>query len=167
MNIRRAELKDLMRIMEIYDIARNTMRKNGNDKQWINGFPQKELIEKDIKKRISWVVTENEKVHAVFALLSGKDPTYSYIEDGSWPSEKPYKTIHRIASDGELHGIVEAAKKFALKTTDNIRIDTHELNKQMNHTLLKNGFQRCGKIYIEDGSPRIAYQFEKRKRNFR
>lgn len=162
MKIRRAEKKDLERIMEIYDIARSTMRKNGNDRQWINGFPQKELIEEDIKKRISWVITEKEKIHAVFALISGKDPTYAYIEDGNWPSEKPYKTIHRIASDGELHGIVEKAKKFALRTTENIRIDTHELNKQMNHTLLKNGFKRCGIIYIADGSPRIAYQFAKK-----
>ena len=28
----------------------------------------------------------------------------------------------------------------------------------MQHLIEKNGFQRCGIIYVEDGSPRIAYE---------
>ena len=37
-------------------------------------------------------------------------------------------------------------------------IDTHEKNKTMQHVVEKLGFKRCGIIYIEDGTPRIAYQ---------
>jgi RimJ/RimL family protein N-acetyltransferase len=40
----------------------------------------------------------------------------------------------------------------------NIRIDTHRDNAIMQHLLEKNGFVKCGIIYVEDGSPRIAYQ---------
>lgn len=158
MEIRKAKLDDLSRIMDIYEIGRQTMRKNGNDKQWINGFPQKELIIDDIKNQISYVVFENNTIHGVFALISGEDPTYAYIENGSWPNNNPYSTIHRIASDGQVHGLVNLATQFSLKSSQTIRIDTHELNHQMQHTVQKLGYKKCGIIYVDDGSPRIAFQ---------
>ncbi len=40
----------------------------------------------------------------------------------------------------------------------NFRIDTHNDNKIMQHVIEKNGFIRCGIIYVKDGSPRIAYE---------
>ena len=40
-----------------------------------------------------------------------------------------------------------------------MRGDTHEDNLPMQRVLEKNGFQRCGTIFVEDGSPRIAYQY--------
>ena len=45
---------------------------------------------------------------------------------------------------------------------DNLRIDTHDDNKKMQHLIEKNGFIRCGIIYVYDGSPRIAYQYIKK-----
>lgn len=41
----------------------------------------------------------------------------------------------------------------------NLRIDTHEENKVMRHLIEKSGFAECGIIRVEDGSPRIAYQY--------
>ena len=38
-----------------------------------------------------------------------------------------------------------------------IRIDTHEDNYVMQNALAKQGFRRCGIIYVEDGTTRIAY----------
>ena len=40
----------------------------------------------------------------------------------------------------------------------NIRVDTHRDNKVMQHILTKQGFQRCGIIYVKNGTERIAYQ---------
>ena len=97
----------------------------------------------------------------MFAFILGDDPTYAYIEDGQWPNSKPYGTIHRIGTDGTIHGAVKAARDYALQFTDEVRADTHEDNKPMQHTLAKNGFVRCGVIYLEDGAPRIAYQYSK------
>ena len=37
-------------------------------------------------------------------------------------------------------------------------LDTHEANGPMRHKLEKNGFTYCGIIYVEDGTPRRAYQ---------
>ena len=39
-----------------------------------------------------------------------------------------------------------------------ISIDTHKDNLIMQKFLSKNGFDRCGIIYVEDGTERIAYQ---------
>lgn len=39
----------------------------------------------------------------------------------------------------------------------NLRIDTHDDNRIMQHILEKTGYVKCGRIYVEDGSPRIAY----------
>ncbi len=163
MEIRLSKIQDLDKIMKIYDIGRQTMRNNGNNQQWINGFPQRELIESDIEKGISYVfVDEKDIPHAVFAFIMGEDPTYNYIEDGSWHSNKNYGTIHRIASDGTFHKIVQTATDFGFTKIDYLRIDTHELNIIMQKTLKQVGFERAGKIYIQDGSPRIAFDFLKK-----
>ena len=50
--------------------------------------------------------------------------------------------------------------RFAYERCGNLRIDTHEKNIPMQRCLAKNGFARCGIIYLEDGDPRIAYQKE-------
>ena len=47
---------------------------------------------------------------------------------------------------------------FCSDFCDNIRMDTHEDNKIMQHLLEKNGFIRCGTVHIFNGDPRIAYQ---------
>lgn len=159
MNIRKAEAKDLEVILGIYAKAREYMRQNGNPNQWGTDKPQKELLEDDIRKGELFVGADDKgDIHFVFAFILGKDPTYSYIENGSWLSDEPYGTIHRIAGDGTVSGVVKTAVEFCRKTISNIRIDTHENNKTMQHVVEKLGFQRCGIIYIEDGTPRIAYQ---------
>ena len=159
MKIRKAETKDLNSILKVYKIAREYMRNSGNPNQWGTTKPQKELLEDDIRKG-ELFVGEDDKgdIHFVFAFILGEDPTYSYIENGSWPSDEPYGTIHRIASDGTVSGVVKMAVEYGRKTISNIRIDTHEDNKTMQHVLQKLGFVRCGIIYISDGTPRIAYE---------
>lgn len=48
------------------------------------------------------------------------------------------------------------------RISDNVRIDTHEKNTTMQHQVEKNGFTRCGIIYLENGAPRIAYHWSRR-----
>ena len=114
-----------------------------------------------IGKKQLFVLEEEGAPHAVFAFILGEDPTYQVIENGAWPNHKPYGTIHRIGSDQTRRGVLSKALDFALQFTDEVRADTHEDNKPMQHTLAKNGFIRCGIIYLENGDPRIAYQYSK------
>ena len=159
MLIRKAEQSDLASILKIYETAREYMRKSGNPTQWGTNKPHKELLVDDIKKGELYVGEgDSGKLHFVFAFILGEDPTYSYIENGSWLSDEPYGTIHRIASDGSIPVVVKMAVDFCKTIISNIRIDTHHNNKTMQHVVEKIGFTKCGIIYTEDGTPRIAYQ---------
>jgi len=158
MRIRNAEQNDMEAIMSIYDAGRSLMRATGNAAQWVNGYPSRTLVEGDIAKGNCYVIEGDDGLaHAVFAFITGADPTYAVIEDGTWLNDEPYGAIHRIASDGVLHGVLGEAVAFALERTGNLRIDTHEDNVPMQGALAKAGFARCGIIYCEDGTPRIAF----------
>ena len=156
--IRLATQADLPVILSIYKHAREFMKNNGNETQWGNNFPPKELLIKDIDQKQLYVYVENNKVHAVFAFIIGKDSTYSYIENGKWLSDTLYGTIHRIASDGQVKGILSKAISYCESHISHLRIDTHSDNKIMQHLIIKNGFTKCGTIYVEDSTPRIAYE---------
>lgn len=159
--IRPAQVSDLPRIEEIYAIARRFMAENGNPTQWSGGYPWRDMLEEDIQKGTLFVYEEAGTLHGVFAFVLGDDPTYACIENGGWPNNKPYGTIHRIASDGSKRGVFSRCLAFALERADEIRIDTHRNNYPMQHVLAKHGFQYCGVIYVEDGTPRKAYQYSR------
>lgn len=159
LTVRTATDADLDRVMEIYEIARAFMIENGNPTQWADGYPQRELVQEDIRTGTCRVVCDGEKVCGVFALLAGDDPWYRRIENGQWRNDEPYLAIHRIASDGTRHGVFQCAVNFAKERCDNVRIDTHRDNRVMQKLILKHGFIRCGTVFVAGDSPRIAYQW--------
>ena len=162
MMIRNAQKNDLDAIEQVYAAARVYMAASGNPHQWGDGsYPERSLLEEDIEKGHLYVIEEGGAVHAVFAFILGKDPTYASIEDGAWLNDRPYGTIHRIASDGQIKGMFTKAFDYCRSRIDEIRIDTHHDNKTMQHVVTKHGFKRCGIIYLENGDPRIAYQYSK------
>ena len=158
LSVCKASIADLNRITEIYACARAFMAANGNPTQWKKGHPSRDMIEKDISLGRSFVCLKDEKIECVFMYEEGEDPTYSYIEDGEWPNDFAYGVLHRIASAGNVKGIASFCLSWCYEKCKNLRADTHRDNKVMQRVLQKNGFKRCGIIYIADGSPRIAYQ---------
>lgn len=154
--VRLAREEDLPRILEIYEYARAFMARTGNPNQWGKTHPPRETLEADIPAGNLYVV-EDDQIHGVFAWFTEPDPTYAYIEDGSWLSDTPYGTIHRVAADGS-GGVFGAVMAFAQERMDHIRIDTHHDNKVMQHVVMKYGFSRRGIIYLANGDPRIAYE---------
>ena len=158
MEIRQKILDDLDRVMEIYQDARGYMRENGNLNQWINGYPGIELIKQDILAEKSYVCLDGNQIVGVFYFNIGPDPTYHVIYEGSWINDKPYAVVHRIASGSRKKGVASFCLNWCYDKWPNIRIDTHRDNVIMQNFLIKNGFSRCGIIYLEDGAERIAYQ---------
>lgn len=150
-------ITDLNEVMAIYDKARSFMRQNNNLKQWINGYPSKEIILEDIKLRQSYVIKKDETIVGVFTFINGYDDTYDYIE-GQWLNNERYGVIHRIASAQLEKGILKIALDYCFNFVNNMRIDTHKDNIVMQNALEKEGFIKCGVIYLKDGNPRIAYQ---------
>ena len=155
--IEKATLSQLPQILKIYQQARDFMAQSGNPTQWGTNYPPQEMIRQDILEGKSYVSVENGNICGVFYFALEADPTYAYI-DGAWLNDKPYGVLHRIAVGESGKGVAAECFRFAMKHCDNLRIDTHENNIPMQRCLAKNGFRRCGTIYLEDGDPRIAYQ---------
>ena len=162
LKIRKTTYDDLKDCDRIYAHAKEMMRINGNPTQWNGEYPNSKDVIEDIKNDCSYVVTNDDKVVAVLAFIEGIEPTYSYIEDGAWLQDAPYATIHRIASDNTVKGILNFVVDYFSKKDLDIRIDTHEDNKIMLHQIQKCGFKYCGIIYVHDHSKRLAFQLCKK-----
>lgn len=154
--IRPAEPADLPRIGEIYALARAFMAENGNPDQWGLSRPTAEQTRSDLENHILHVICSETEIHGVFCFFMGEEPTYREIYDGAWHSDRPYGVIHRIAGDGS-GGIFIAALAFCRGKTGYLRIDTHRDNSVMQHLLKKSGFRYCGRIFLTDGTERLAF----------
>lgn len=158
MRIRHAVYEDLQAILDIYAHARKQMALCGNPRQWGTDKPSVETVREDIRKGQSYVIVKRGCICGVFAFMVGEEPTYRIIEDGAWLNREPYGTVHRVAGNGQSHGILAAALSFCEEKADNIRIDTHADNTIMQHLLDQYGYTKCGHIYVADKTQRIAYQ---------
>jgi len=154
--IRKAVMEDYAEIGRIYAVARKFMEKNGNPTQWGNHYPPEELVRKDIREEKLHLVEDEIGIHGVFYFSIEDDPTYQNIENGQWRSNETYGVLHRVAGDSS-GGILRTAVSYAESKIRHIRIDTHQDNSVMQNALSRLGFQKCGIVYMEDGSPRMAY----------
>lgn len=162
MEIRKALPEDLDVLVGIFDRARQFMHATGNGNQWINGYPSRELIEENIQSGHSYVCEEDGEIQGTFYFLQGDapDPNYLKIYGGEWLNDRPYGVVHRIATAGRKKGVGQFCLDWCFRQCNNLRIDTHRDNRVMQSLLLKNGFHRCGIIYLANGSERIAFHKE-------
>lgn len=157
--IRKSRIEDIPDILKIFVSAREFMRVNNNLSQWNDSYPGESDIINDINKGVSYVGIDSEgEIVMTFAFIKGEDPTYNNIYEGNWINNEEYGTIHRIASNGKVRGVLKAACDYCFSQTGNIRIDTYKDNYPMLRALKNLGFVRCGIINCRDGSPRIAFQ---------
>ena len=154
-SVRPAAAADLEEIVKLYDQARAFMRSYGNLTQWPDYYPAMEDAQADLEAGVLYVAENGGQIVGTFVMVDGPDKTYAYIENGAWRSDTPYGVIHRVASRGG--GVLEAALKLAKERFDHIRMDTHTDNAPMRHLLEKQGFSHRGTIYVENGTPRMAF----------
>lgn len=154
--IRPATEEDLPVLHALYAGARRYMAQMGNANQWAADYPDR-VLSRDLELGQLYVCEEGGKMDAAFVLALGDDPTYRVIE-GAWKNDAPYGTLHRVASSGRRPGMMDEIVRWAFAKTGNLRGDTHEKNLPMQRAFERNGFERCGIIWTEDGSPRLAYQ---------
>lgn len=160
--IRKAAGKDLENILSIYEKARQFQREHGNPSQWEGGYPQPEIVQKDLEAGELYAVCRQtpagEELAGVFMFARRPEPNYACIREGTWLEEGPYAVLHRVASAGTCPGVGQACMDWAWEQCQNLRIDTHRDNYVMQRLLEKNGFVRCGLIDLGEGGERIAYQ---------
>jgi hypothetical protein len=169
MEIRLAKIEDLSRLMELYDAARAFMRSRGNSVQWVGGYPSREVVSAGIESGDQYVCVaggdngRDGRIVATFWFAVAPEPTYAVIHDGAWltegPFEKhPYGVVHRLASDGSVRGVGAFCLDWCLGRCGNVRVDTHADNSVMQSLLVREGYKKCGMIFIADGTPRDAFQ---------
>jgi len=158
MEIRKSNPEDINEIMHCINTARQLMRESGNQIQWTNGYPSKELMLESIENGFNFLIFENDEVVATFDFIIDDDSNYSLIENGAWLNDGKYGVIHRLASNGKAKGVAKFCFEWCVSQFPNIRIDTHETNIAMQKVLEKLGYEKCGIIYVADGTPRLAFQ---------
>lgn len=163
-NFRKADFNDVSQIMDIIKQAQEFL-KNSKIDQWQNNYPNIETINNDILNGYSYLLEVNNQVVATLAIIFDREKTYDKIYFGKWMSDKDYVTIHRIAIANEFKGLnigemmIDKTVQLSQKNlVDSIKVDTHKDNIVMQKFLLKNKFEYCGIIYLEDGNERLAYQ---------
>lgn len=164
MILRKTSEKDINSVMKIINEAKYILKRNNID-QWQNGYPNEEVILRDIEKNESYVLVYDEEIIGTTALSFNGEKTYDNIYEGKWISNGPYAVIHRIAVS-KVEGIKNIGTEILKKAEEiclsmgikNIKIDTHEDNKAMQGLLKKNDYNYCGVIYLFDGSKRIAFE---------
>ncbi len=159
--IRKAEISDMPKILDIYAAARGFMAQSGNPTQWGKTYPTPDIIEDDIKKGQLYVFLEDDEIHGAFTFFFGIEPDYLSVSGGEFKSDMPCGIMHRIASDGASSGFFAKISDYCKQKADAIRIDTHKDNLVMQRVLNKAGFSAVGKIYLKNGEERIAYEFIK------
>lgn len=154
--IRRATEADLPEMRRVFDAARAYMAAQGNPNQWEPGYPTDEVFRGDMARGGLHVLTDDTGIYGAFAFLTGDDPTYAEI-DGAWLSDRPYATIHRVASDGTHRGVFAEVMAFAMAMQPHLRIDTHAQNLPMQRQIERFGFRYCGVIQCRNGA-RMAFE---------
>jgi len=149
----------------IWNILKQAIKKRKEDgsNQWQDGYPNLEVINKDIEKKAGFVLIENEIIVGYFAILINDEPEYEKIE-GAWLNNDPYLVFHRVAiskkhlGKGLAKKIMNGIEEYALKNNIySIKADTNFDNTAMLKIFKKFEYSYCGKVYLR-GSPREAYQ---------
>lgn len=164
MEFRQAKISDLDQIVEIIELSKKYLKETKVD-QWQDGYPAKEDLRRDIESGNSYVLTNKEEIVATTVISLDGESTYNSIFNGEWITNDEYIVMHRVAVHDKYKGkgifkeLIKEAEILALnKGISSIKIDTHRDNISMQRAVVKNDFQKCGIIYLEDGSERIAFE---------
>ncbi|MDU5776759.1 MAG: GNAT family N-acetyltransferase [Clostridium perfringens] len=170
MEFRQAKISDLDQIVEIIELSKKYLKETKVD-QWQDGYPAKEDLRRDIESGNSYVLTNKDEIIATTVISLEGESTYNSIFNGEWITNEEYIVMHRVAVHDKYKGkgifkeLIKEAESLALnKGIFSIKIDTHRDNISMQRAVVKNNFKRCGIIYLEDRSERIA--FEKALKSF-
>ena len=164
MKFRQAKISDLDQIVEIIELSKKYLKETKVD-QWQDGYPAKEDLRRDIESGNSYVLTNKDEIVATTVISLDGESTYNSIFNGEWITNEDYIVMHRVAVHDKYKGkgifkeLIKEAEILALnKGISSIKIDTHRDNISMQRAVVKNDFKKCGIIYLEDGSERIAFE---------
>ncbi len=150
---------------EIWSLIQDAIarRKADGSNQWQDGYPNPDILLKDISKNQGFVLKDNNSIIGYAAVLINDEPQYDDI-DGEWITKDDFVVYHRVAIATEFLGqgyakkLIERIHSYALDNDINsVKADTNFDNPAMMKIFEKLGYQYCGEVQI-NGSPRRAYE---------
>lgn len=164
--MRKAEEKDLKKIMEVIEDGKISLREDGID-QWQNGLPKIDDIRENVESGQGYVYLIEDEVVAFAFIKEAYEKDYEPIEK-SFTKHEDFFTIHRLSIDRNFKNRGIAKSFFAeiidfakVRGLSSVRIDTHRDNFKVKSLIGKFGFVEIGPCFVDDGkgrSERIAYE---------
>mgnify|MGYP003684286377 FL=1 len=159
---RQAKYSEASQIWQILKDAINRRKQDGSN-QWQDGYPNMEVVKRDIEKEIGFVLTQNDTIIGYSAVIINDEPDYINIE-GKWLSDQDFIVYHRVAisegllAKGMAKKMMKLIEQYALsKNIYSLKADTNHDNIPMMKIFEKLGYTFCGIVYIRQ-SPRRAYE---------
>lgn len=163
MKVRKAELKDLDNVVQLFRGAIELMNKQ-NINQWDEIYPNEEDFRKDILKKEMYLYEDNEKIYSVFVLNKEFDDEYN---KAAWQfPNSNFIILHRLCVNAEVQNKGIGTKTMKLieeiasaKNIESIRLDTFSENPFSCKLYEKIGFKKTGEANWRKG---LFYLYEKR-----
>ncbi|MFE3847620.1 GNAT family N-acetyltransferase [Flavobacterium sp. LB3P45] len=159
---RKAELSEIAPIWEILQQAIRRRKEDGST-QWQDGYPNPDVVQKDIEKGEGFVLVAGDTIIGYSAVLINDEPAYEKIE-GNWLTNDDFVVLHRVAISEQYLGkglakmILKHIEYFALSNNIySIKADTNFDNIAMMKIFENLGYTYCGEVYFR-GSSRKAYE---------
>ena len=161
-SFRKASVHDIPQIWTIIQQA-IVRRKNDGSQQWQDGYPNEDLIRKDIVDGIGYVLTDDDAIVGYAAIIFNVEPAYEKLK-GTWLTNEDFAVVHRVAISDYYLG-KGLAQKIFLFTEDlaldnnifSIKVDTNFDNIPMLKILEKLGYTYCGEVFFR-GDARKAFE---------
>ena len=138
-------------------------RKADGSNQWQDGYPNLDVVYKDIEKGRGYVLAENKTILGYCAIACNDEPEYVNLK-GEWLSDSDFVVLHRLAisethlGKGYAQTIFSYVELFAIENKIySIKADTNFDNYVMLFLFDKLGFSYCGEVFFR-GSPRKAFE---------
>jgi len=161
-NFNIAKTENLPQIWEIIQKA-ILRRKADGSKQWQDGYPNQESLQKDIDQKEGFILTQGENIIGYTAVLINNEPAYADIE-GKWLTDGDFVVYHRVAIAEEYLGkgfakvMINKIHQYATeKGIYSVKADTNFDNNAMLKIFNDLGYSYCGEVYFR-GSARKAFE---------
>lgn len=159
---REAHESDITEIWEILEQA-ILRRKADGSKQWQDGYPNREVVIRDIEKGEGYVLIRDGTIVGYTAVIINYEPAYDAIE-GNWLTNDDFVVVHRVAVSEKHLGkglskvLLGFVEQFALnRNIHSIKADTNFDNPAMMKVFENLGYVYCGQVYFR-GNARRAYE---------
>ncbi|OXB16989.1 GNAT family N-acetyltransferase [Flavobacterium reichenbachii] len=158
----KAEMDQIDAIWEILQYAIKKRKEEGSS-QWQDGYPNPEVVQKDIENGYGFVLLNQKDIIGYCSIMINNEPAYAEIK-GEWLTNDDFIVYHRVAVSEKYLGkgfskvMLQSIENFALDNNIySLKADTNFDNAPMLALFEKNGYKYCGEVFFR-GSSRKAFE---------